>query len=148
VTVDDTFAFLLGAWHVTRSLEDHAAGIVGSFEGRVTVRARQSRGGSSKFTRARYEEEGRLQFGAYRGSAHRSLEYVRQDDAGVMVHFTDGRPLGHVDLSCGTWHCTHFCGADRYLITTFVRSPDVVEERWTVHGPLKNFEAVAILTRR
>jgi hypothetical protein len=28
-----------------------------------------------------------------------------------------------------------------------VSSPDVVEERWSVHGPTKSYEAVTTLTR-
>lgn len=143
----DTLGFLLGTWQVDRSIEDHQSGTQGSFEGTATFT--EAAFGSDTHTegRARYEESGELHFGDHVGQTHRGLDYVRSDTATVALLFTDGRPFVDLDLSAGAWQSTHLCGDDRYEITTHVRSADLIEERWWVAGPTKDYEAVTILTR-
>ena len=41
----------------------------------------------------------------------------------------------------------HQCRADRYEITYLVLSEDVMEERWRVRGPDKDYQATATLIR-
>jgi hypothetical protein len=72
--------------------------------------------------RARYDETGELHFGTYAGQAHRSLEYMRLENATVMLYFIDRRPFIDLDLSTGAWHSSHVCGDDCYEIAIFVRS--------------------------
>jgi hypothetical protein len=81
--VADTFGFLLGAWRVSRSIEDRQAGISGSFEGSallVIPLEWQARG-----VWARYDETGTLQFGGHRGPASRTLGYMRRHDGTVAA---------------------------------------------------------------
>ncbi len=88
-----------------------------------------------------------MQFGTHIGRARRNLEYVRRDDATVMLYFTDARPFLDLDLTPGVWQSTHLCGDDRYEISTFVRSRNVVQERWRVTGPATDYDAVTTLRR-
>jgi hypothetical protein len=98
--------------------------------------------------RAHYEEAGELEFGAYRGPARRELDYVRLDDASVLLCFADGRPFIDLDLRGGDCHRIHDCGPDRYEISMVVISADTLEERWQVRGPDKDYVAVTTLSRR
>jgi hypothetical protein len=65
----------------------------------------------------------------------------------VMVYFTDGRPFVDLDLRTGAWQSNHLCGDDRYEIATFVRSRNIVQERWGVQGPTTDYDAVTTLLR-
>lgn len=140
-TAVDTFRFVLGTWSVERSLEDRRTGTCGSFVGSATV-VEVTDG------RARYAEEGELCLGAHRGLARRRLLYARRDAASVMAYFADGRPFVDLDLRTGVWRSVHDCGADRYEITTVVREAGVMQERWRVRGPDKDYDAATTLTRR
>lgn len=135
----DTLGFLLGTWQVDRSIEDHRSGTQGSFAGTAAFTCTDGR--------AHYEESGELHFGAHVGETRRGLDYARSDATTVALLFTDGRPFVDLDLSTGAWRSIHLCGDDRYQITTLVRSADLIEERWWVAGPTKDYEAVTILTR-
>jgi hypothetical protein len=90
---------------------------------------------------------GEVRFGTYTGQARRTLEYRQLDDVTVMIYFANGRPFVDLDLSTGAWQSDHLCGDDRHEIATFVRSGNIVEERWRVQGPMTNYEAIAIHTR-
>ncbi|HVA74207.1 MAG TPA: DUF6314 family protein [Acidimicrobiales bacterium] len=143
----DTLDFLLGTWRVARSIEDHRAGLRGTFEGTAALAEAPSSPDGSLDARARYEEVGELRFGALGQRAHRRLLYLRQGDSTAMLYFSDGRPFVDLDLSAGGWTSVHLCGHDRYEIATFVRSHDVVEEHWRVRGPAKDYRAVTRLMR-
>jgi hypothetical protein len=146
--IPDTVGFLLGTWDVDRSIADHRSLVSGSFRGTAVVAA-EPRPGPGGGSRARYEETGELRFGSHAGPASRRLEYAAARDGGaVSVRFADGRPFVDLDLGGGRWQAVHQCGADRYELTTVVRSHDVVEERWRVRGPAKDYDAVTTLTRR
>jgi len=147
MVINDTLGFLVGRWNLTRSLEDHRSGIAGSFEGNAVLAEAPPDPGLSAGARAHYQETGELRFGCHRGPAQRSLEYTRQDNGIVMLHFTDGHYYADLDLSSGVWRATHLCGDDHYEITTFVRSRDVVQEHWRVRGPAKDYDAMATLLR-
>jgi len=142
----DTLAFLLGAWQLVRSITDHRSGTAGSFSGKATLAAADA--GSQIPERAHYEESGELRFGACRSSARRALDYVRLNDGCVLLCFADGRPFIEVDLSEGTCSRTHDCGPDIYEIEMVVISHDLVQERWRVRGPSKDYSAVTALSRK
>ncbi len=146
--LSDTLTFLLGAWRLDRTIVDHRAGSSGSFVGEASLVDGRGAGGSGPPERAHYEEAGELRIGAYRGPARRSLAYVRLDNGSVLLCFGDGRPFIDLDLSTGACQRVHDCGEDRYEIEVSVRSGDVIEERWRVQGPRKDYEAVTTLSRR
>jgi hypothetical protein len=143
--VADTFGFLLGAWRVSRSIEDRMAGLTGSFEGSallVIPPEWQARG-----VWARYDETGTLRFGGHSGPASRTLGYMRRFDGTVAVFFPDGRPYIDLDLRTGSCERDHPCREDNYHLTFTVRSLDEFEEHWEVKGPNKNYRAITTLTR-
>jgi hypothetical protein len=147
VRIDDALEFFVGDWDLDRSIEDHRSGARGTFRGRASVTETLGGAGAAAAERLLYEEVGELLFGAYQGPAHRTLEYVRLDDTSVLLRFGDGRPFIEVDLTAG--HCTrvHDCGEDRYEITMAAVSHDLMEERWRVRGPEKDYDAVTTLRR-
>ncbi len=143
----DTLAFLLGTWALNRTIEDHRTTTSGLFEGQASVADLAAAGACSACQRARYEESGELRFGTRVTRASRSLLYARLDDASVMLHFADGRPFVPLDLRSGEWHSVHHCGDDLYELDTTVHSPSVIQERWRVTGPSKDYVALTTLTR-
>ena len=149
--VADTLGFLVGRWRVERLIDDHRQGVEGSLKGKATLvelpSEPPSERGPGPRIRARYDEDGDLRFGSHVNHAQRSLEYHRLDDAAAVLHFPNGRPFVDLDLRTGAWRSVHLCGEDRYQIATLVMSPDVVQERWWVRGPTKDYDAVTTLTR-
>ncbi len=141
----DTLGFLLGTWRLNRTIDDRRSAARGSFDGWATLTmAGDGRGHCAAV--ARYDEEGDLHVGTSVVRARRSLEYVARE-AMVMVCFVGGRHFVDLDLGAGAWNSDHLCGRDRYEIATVVLSPNVVEERWRVRGPAKDYDAVTTLTR-
>ena len=63
------------------------------------------------------------------------------------VRFTDGHLFYRLDLRSGRCAAVHQCRADLYEITYLVHGEDVMEERWRVRGPHKDYEATATLIR-
>ena len=145
--ITDTFEFLLGSWRIERTLKDHRSGTRGTFNGMASVADQRPCSSFSLLVRAHYEEIGELHWGTHQSSAHRSLRFIRRDDGTLAVHFSDERPFIDLDLRAGAWRSNHVCGDDRYEFTTRVMSPNVVEERWRVRGPTKDYDATATLTR-
>ena len=141
--IPDTLGFLLGTWEMSRSYTDHRAGTAASFRGRAVLAMHAATGQE----RAWYEETGELSLGAHQGAAHRSLEYERRPDGTVMLYRPGRQPYVDLDLTSGAWDAVHPCGADRYEISTIVRSPGVVQEYWRVRGPEKDYTAVTTMTR-
>ena len=64
------------------------------------------------------------------------------------VRFADGRFFYLLDLRPGRWEAEHGCGEDRYLLAHRVLSDDLLEERWRVRGPAKDYLAITRLQRR
>jgi hypothetical protein len=133
MAVADTLAYLSGRWRLSRAIVDHRSGVRGSFDGVAEVQTHGRQG--------RYEERGRLRFGSYDGSARRALDLIATDGGGVTVRFTDGRPFFDLDLLPGICRAMHPCSEDRYELEFGVSSPDLLLERWRVHGPAKDYEA-------
>lgn len=145
--IEDTLAFLLGRWELSRSYADHRSGTDGTFRGQAVLTVTRSAAAAGGLARARYEETGELCFGSYRAPASRSLEYRRQADGTVMLYRPGDQPYIELDLTSGVARASHPCGADYYETSVVVKSPDVVEEHWRVRGPDKDYTAVTIMRR-
>jgi hypothetical protein len=144
--IADTLAFLLGTWDLKRSIEDHRSGMRGVFDGRAWLAA--TFGGSAAGPeKAHYTEAGELRFGTNLTRASRTLVYERLGDGAVMLLFADGKPFVDLNLQSGEWGSVHHCREDLYELTTSVRSESVLQERWRVTGPSKDYVAVTTLTR-
>ena len=63
------------------------------------------------------------------------------------VRFADGHLFYRLDLRSGRCTAVHQCREDRYEITYLVLGEDVMEERWRVTGPAKDYQAAATLIR-
>jgi hypothetical protein len=143
VEIADTLGFLLGTWDLSRSYTDHRSGTTAAFQGKAVL-AMDAVDGPEQ---AQYEETGRMCLGSHQGTAHRSLEYVRQHSGAVMLYRPGWQLYVDLDLTSGAWDAVHLCGADRYEVSTVVRSRDVVQEYWRVQGPDKDYTAVTTLRR-
>jgi hypothetical protein len=88
-----------------------------------------------------------MRLDVHEGAARRSLEYVRRLDGTVMLYRPGRQPYVDLNLTSGAWDAVHPCGADRYEVSTVVRSRDVVQEYWRVQGPGKDYTAVTTLNR-
>lgn len=141
--IADTYRFLLGVWQLERTLHDHRIAVEGALSGEVSI----EEVGPAAPQWARYREAGRLSWGAYSGTARRSLTYARREDGAVAIAFDDGHPFVTCDLRTGGWAATHWCRDDRYEIGWRVRSHDVVVERWRVRGPGKAYDASSVMRR-
>jgi hypothetical protein len=150
--VSDTLAFTAGHWRIERVLADHRSGTQGRFTGSATlseptlsepVPSQPDEPGPVLC----YLETGELQFGTHSGPATRTLRYQGRPDGTVDVRFADGRLFYRLDLRSGRCEAVHQCRADRYEITYLALSEDVLEERWQVHGPAKDYHATATLIR-
>jgi hypothetical protein len=145
VGANETLDFLLGRWRVERTVTDHRRGDQGHFRGTAAfTRAEDS---SSTGERVRFDEVGDYSIGDYHGEARRSLEYVASADSSVAITFVDGHHFIELNLASGESSDEHLCNLDRYEITTVVKSRDLVEERWRVEGPEKDYDAVMSLER-
>jgi hypothetical protein len=145
--ITDPLGFLLGSWRVERHIEDYRIGVAGTFKGLATFEPLECGGTLRLGTNVRYLETGELLFGAYRGHCQRSLEYVQREGTAAQILFANGRPFVDLDLSKGPSRSTHLCGFDHYEINFFAHSCDVLEEKWRVRGPMKDYEATTTLTR-
>ncbi len=137
----ETMHFLSGTWHVRRDVTDYRDGDRGTFVGIATFVL----SGESDAV-LHFEEHGEMALGPYRGSSSRRLTYALHDDR-LTVAFMDGHHFIDLDLSDGTSIDTHVCNLDRYEITTVAKSADLMEERWRVVGPQKDYEALTTLER-
>ena len=160
--VTDTLAFAAGHWRIERVLADHRSGTQGRFTGSATLSEPvpsepvlsqpalsepDEPGPAPPWPALCYLETGELHFGTHSGPATRTLRYQGRPDGTVDVRFADGRLFYRLDLRSGRCEAVHQCRADRYEITYLALSADVLEERWQVHGPAKDYQATATLIR-
>ena len=165
--VSDTLAFAAGHWRIERVLADHRSGTQGRFTGSATLREADDPGAAPSGpapsgpapsgpapsrpapSRAElcYLETGELRFGTHSGPATRTLRYQGRPDGTVDVRFADGHLFYRLDLRSGRCVAVHQCREDRYEITYLALSEDVMEERWQVRGPGKDYQATATLIR-
>lgn len=160
--VSDTLAFAAGHWRIERVLADHRSGTQGRFTGSATLSEPvpsepvlsqpalgepDEPGPAPPWPALCYLETGELRFGTHSGPATRTLRYQGRPDGTVDVRFADGHLFYRLDLRSGRCEAVHQCRADRYEITYLALSEDVLEERWQVHGPAKDYHATATLIR-
>jgi hypothetical protein len=143
----DTLGFLIGTWQVTRTIDDRRAGIAGSFSGTAVIAGAPGADLLVPGAGARYAETGTLRYSTHTGPARRSLDVTRCDSGAVLLSFTNGLPYIELDLSTGVCERRHPCAEDTYDSTIVVRSADVMEERWLVRGPAKDYSAITVLRR-
>jgi hypothetical protein len=152
--VRDTLAFAAGHWRIERVLADLRSGTEGRFTGEAVLSDPDPAGPTvpapvpAPGAALCYLETGELRFGTHTGPATRSLRYQGRPDGTVDVRFADGHLFYRLDLRSGHCAAVHQCRADRYEITYLVLGEDVMEERWRVLGPDKDYQATATLTRR
>ncbi|KQM24361.1 hypothetical protein ASL10_14010 [Frigoribacterium sp. Leaf8] len=139
----ETLALLLGRWSVTREIDDHRTGEHARFDGTATIE--EARAGSDLV--ATYDEAGELVVADRRTPATRRLGYGARGDGSLDVRFADGRHFVDLDLRSGAWEAHHPCAPDAYLVETRVLSPTSFEERWTVRGPAKSYDALTTYER-
>jgi len=147
VRTADTLDFLLGTWDLERVIKDYRSETDGVFRASATLIQSEAATANSRGEQARYHEAGELRFGTQLTRASRSLLYERLPDASVMLHFADGKPFVDLNLESGEWRGVHHCVDDLYELITTVRSASLVEERWRVTGPTKDYLAVTTLRR-
>jgi Family of unknown function (DUF6314) len=155
--VRDTLAFAAGRWRIERVLADHHSGTQGRFTGSATLSEPVpgepvpgepgDPGPHDPRPELCYLETGELRFGTHTGPATRALRYQGRPDGTVDVRFADGHLFYRLDLREGCCVAVHQCRADRYEITYLVLSENVMEERWQVQGPGKDYQATATLSR-
>jgi Family of unknown function (DUF6314) len=155
--VSDTLGFMRGRWHLERTLVDHRSRTTGLFTGSAVVESVTSDQhpgppGAPRYPEHNdrqhdYREQGELRFGAHTGPATRRLVLLPGPDGTADVRFADGRPFYLLDLRSGQWRAEHLCGEDRYEVTHLVLTADVMEERWRVLGPDKDYESITQLAR-
>lgn len=134
----DLFSYLKGSWCLTRQITDHNRGQTGQ----LTGEARFTPTGNGLV----YHERGLLQIGDYSGEATQSLRFQAAEN-GAAVHFSDGRPFYHLDLSASTDSALHLCAPDEYEVTTRVISADEWHQSWQVRGPAKNQKILSVFHR-
>ena len=139
----ETLALLLGRWAVTRTIDDHHTGGRAWFDGTATIE--EARAGSDLV--ATYDETGELVVGDRRTPAARRLGYAARGDGSLEVRFRDGGHFVDLDLRSGAWEAHHPCAPDSYLVETRVLSPTSFDERWTVRGPAKSYDALTTYER-
>jgi Family of unknown function (DUF6314) len=139
--VPDTLAFLRGRWRLERRLDDHRAGVCGTFTGEAEFAA------TDDPAMLRYTERGELRFGGHTGPARRALVLWALPDGTADVRFADGGEFYVLDLRSGQWTARHGCGADEYVVSYQVIAAGWLEERWHAFGPSKAYETVTTLRR-
>lgn len=140
MTTFDVLTFLNGEWNVSRHIKDFQANIIGQFIGNAIFTPVMP-------TTLSFHEAGEMTYGSFLGPCERTLKFHQLNSTSVQVRFADDRPFVEVDFSDTATPSTHLCGQDRYDITLRALSGDVIEETWRVHGPTKDYEAIARWTR-
>ena len=132
----DLAVFLAGSWRIVRRIHDQRLGMLGRLTGIATFAP--APGG------LRYEEQGTLIWGAYRGHAVRRYEFAITGSASAEVRFDDGCLFHHLDLSRGVAEVAHLCPPDRYRGRYRISGQDHWTVAWQVCGPRKR---LALATR-
>ncbi|WP_193369185.1 DUF6314 family protein [Pelagibius marinus] len=128
--ISDLKEFLQGSWALERRLDDRRAGQQGRLSGQALFAPLEGD--------LLYREEGRLTIGEHVGPAEQSYRYSFPALDRATVHFRDGRFFHDLDLSSGTWACTHLCDPDRYQGEFSVLDADTWRVIWHVTGPRKD----------
>ncbi len=129
-----SLADLIGAWRLSRVIEDQRAGITGRFEGECHWREE----GSNIWQ----EENGLLHYGTAPPMRATRRYLWQQQGAALALFFEDGRPF-HT-LSTDQTRDAHWCDPDMYHVSyDFSQWPEW-QSVWKVTGPRKD----ALITSR
>ncbi len=128
--ISDLKKFLQDSWRLERVLDDRRGGQQGRLSGQALFAPLESD--------LLYREEGRLTIGDHAGPAEQSYRYTFPAADRAAVHFRDGRFFHDLDLSRGSWSCTHLCDPDRYEGEFTVLDADTWRVVWRVTGPRKD----------
>lgn len=132
-----SLAALEGRWHLTRRIDDHRAGLVGTFEG-AAVFVPDGHG-------LRQEENGVLRYGDATPMQAGRVYLWRQEVGGLAVYFEDGRPFHHVGPA--RLEDRHLCDPDTYDVTYDLSRWPVWVQDWTIRGPRKDMRLVSRFSR-
>ena len=143
------FRTLPGVWSLRRETEDARPG-AGSLTGTVVFIAQP--GGA-----LRYEEQGYLTLGAWRGRAFRRWIYALEGDA-LSVRYPDtwaelhcfvfaAEPSGETGAQHIHAQHIHICGEDRYDARLELRPDGSLLFAYQVTGPAKDYRLHTLLTR-
>lgn len=131
--VGDIRSFLLGAWSLSRTINDVRQNMPGVMQATAVIGLRGDGEGGDYV----YSEEGDLSFGDYRETAHRTYLYTFPEPHVAEVLFDDGRPFYRLDLSDGYWTVDHVCDNDAYRGAFRADGPNVWRSNWYITGPDK-----------
>lgn len=123
----------LGCWELTRQIEDAKAKSTARFEGRASVRARDSGW--------LYHEEGKLHL-AHGAPLHAERRYLWLPvGQGIDISFEDGRFFHRMELSSAqeSSEAAHWCDPDQYDVRYDFSGWPVWQSTWKVTGPRKNY---------
>ena len=126
----DLARFFEGAWRLQRRIADLHAGTLGRVAGRASFAP--SLGG------LRYDEQGALTLGTYRGTCAQTYLFAFDDSGGIDVRFRDGRPFHQASLAAGRAETEHDCPPDVYRGRYRIRGPDRWTLTWLARGPRKH----------
>jgi len=138
--------YLLGNWHVDRTLLDRADGSRGTFTG--VVRFTETDDGG-----LRLREEGTVQWNPAGGAPFTgpaSREYLLRPAAtpdAMDMFFPDGRPFHRIGFGGQDHRDTHWCDPDTYRVDYTKIGPDEFHYRWDVTGPAKDLLLESALHR-
>jgi hypothetical protein len=140
VPVADAAAFLLGRWHVERTVRDLAGDVTGTFRGTTEFTPAPDAGPDHDPHRGlRHFESGTFDWLGVERPAERTLFYGPGDEPGtIVVRFADGRFFHDLDLRTGHHIADHPCAADLYRGEFTVTGPDRWRTVWRVRGPAKD----------
>lgn len=128
-----------GRWHLSRRIDDSAAGGTGVFEGIATLRPDTGGRGPGMI----YEEAGELRLGGLPG-LKATRRYLWRDASCGMVEvlFSDGRDFHRFNPRGGVVSAWHDCPPDLYEVSyNFILWP-VWQSVWHVKGPRKDYVMV------
>ncbi|TNC73433.1 DUF6314 family protein [Rubellimicrobium roseum] len=121
----------LGAWRLSREIDDRLSGRPGRFEGTATL----TPGGEG----LRYREEGLLQVGEGPAMAATRDYLWLPSPEGIEMRFADGRPFHHFCPEGRAPGTDHPCGRDLYRVLYDFTAWPAWEAEWTVAGPAKDY---------
>ncbi|MCF2872205.1 DUF6314 family protein [Octadecabacter sp. G9-8] len=133
-----TLADFIGAYDVSRVIDDAHAGGQSRFEGRAVI-APDDAG-------AVYTETGHLIVNAQRFQAERSYLW-RENGPRVDVLFADGRAFHDFDPQAGGHAAEHLCGEDMYRGGYDFSEWSCWAVTWDVQGPRKDYRSVTWYVR-
>ena len=131
--------YVVGAWAITRRIDDTRAGAVLHFEGQATFEA------DGQDTLA-YREDGTLDTGAGVLRASRHYRWVFHGGA-ASVYFADGRFFHGIVPVAQAARASHDCPPDLYDVAYTFDTPEQWRQVWRVHGPRKDYTLESIYTR-